>query len=261
MEMTVVIDGVRLCYTVQGAGTAALLMHGWGCDHTTLQSIERLLLSMGLMVYSVDFPGFGGSDEPPGVWGVEQYTGLMETFAAREGIEQPVLIGHSFGGRVGLLYASRNAVRKLVLIDAAGVKPRRGLKYYVKVYTYKAAKRVLPLLLGRERGGAALDRYRSRAGSSDYSQSSPRMRAVLSRVVNEDLKHVMPSIGCPTLLIWGKDDTATPLRDAKIMERLIPDAGLVAMEGAGHYSFLDRPYQTAAVLRSFLADDAKNETL
>ncbi|MDE7025256.1 MAG: alpha/beta hydrolase, partial [Paramuribaculum sp.] len=84
------------------------------------------------------------------------------------------------------------------------------------------------------------------------ASASPMMRSILSKCVNEDLKHVMPAIKAPTLLIWGENDTATPLRDAKIMERLIPDAGLVSFPGCGHYSFLDNPVQFAAVLRSFL---------
>jgi pimeloyl-ACP methyl ester carboxylesterase len=78
------------------------------------------------------------------------------------------------------------------------------------------------------------------------------MRAVMSRVVNEDLCRYMPHIKAPTLLIWGEDDTATPLRDAKKMERLIPGSGLVSFPGCGHYSFLDNAGQFAAVLQSFL---------
>ena len=111
------------------------------------------------------------------------------------------------------------------------------------------------LLLGKKRGEAALNRYRAKVGSSDYSNASPMMRAILSKVVNEDLKSVMPRIACPTLLIWGANDTATPLADAKIMEKLIPDAGLVSFDGVGHYSFLENPYQFAAVLKSFLSKD------
>ena len=81
------------------------------------------------------------------------------------------------------------------------------------------------------------------------------MRATMSRLVNTDLRPVMPDISCPTLLIWGSNDTATPLSDAKQMEKLIPDAGLVAFPGCGHYSFLDNPVQFAAVLNSFLDKD------
>ena len=80
------------------------------------------------------------------------------------------------------------------------------------------------------------------------------MRAILSKVVNEDLKYCMPKITAPTLLIWGENDTATPLRDAQIMEKLIPDVGLVSFPGCGHYSFLDNPFQFAAVLRSFIKE-------
>lgn len=254
MDKSININGISIHYTIEGEGEqTAVLMHGWGCDHTTLRSIEQVVLSAGLRTINVDFPGFGQSSEPPQVWGVEQYTSTIEQLLQAEKITNPVLLGHSFGGRVGILYASRNATSKLILVDAAGVKPRRSAKYYFKVYSYKAVKHALPLILGRKRGETILNRYRAKVGSSDYSNASPIMRAILSRVVNEDLKHVMPKISCPTLLIWGKNDTATPLADAKIMERLIPDAGLVAIDGAGHYSFLDNPPIVAAVLRSFLA--------
>ena len=73
----------------------------------------------------------------------------------------------------------------------------------------------------------------------------------MSKCVNEDLKHVMPKIKAPTLLVWGVEDTATPLSDAKIMEKLIPDAGLVAFDNCGHYSFLDNPIGFKAVIKSF----------
>ncbi len=254
MEKTINIRGTQLFYTVEGEGMPVILMHGWGCNHSTLKSIEAQL-TPGFKVYNVDFPGFGGSNEPSAVWGVEEYTSLIEDFARQEHIESPILLGHSFGGRVGILFASRNKVHKLILVDAAGVKPRRSLRYYYKVYSYKAIKHALLFFLGKKRGETALNSYRAKVGSSDYSNASPMMRAILSKVVNEDLKSVMPKIACPTLLIWGANDTATPLADAKIMEKLIPDAGLVSFDGVGHYSFLENPYQFAAVLKSFLSKD------
>ncbi|MDE5804865.1 MAG: alpha/beta hydrolase [Paramuribaculum sp.] len=245
------IDGVKLHYTVEGSGKPLILMHGWGCSHQTVASIAAVAAESHT-VYNVDFPGFGESPEPPEVWGVEQYTRLIEEFARRLGLERPSLAGHSFGGRVGLLFASRGDVDKLILIDAAGVKPRRSLKYYYKVYSFKLMKRLMRLIFGRQGAERRIEAQRARRGSADYASSSPRMRAILSKVVNEDLKSVMPSIKAPTLLIWGEDDTATPMRDARTMERLIPDAGLVSFPGCGHYSFLDNRGQFAAVLRSFL---------
>lgn len=252
MEKDTELCGTKLHYRVEGDGLPLILMHGWGCNLTTLASIEAVAIAAGRKVYNIDFPGFGQSPEPPEVWGVEDYTRLMEAFVKSEGIENPALLGHSFGGRVGILYSSRNPVEKLILVDAAGIKPRRPLKYYIKVYSFKAMKRLWRMLLGEKRAQARIDAMRAKAGSSDYASASPRMRAILSKVVNEDLRHVMPSIKAPTLLIWGEADTATPLSDAKTMARLIPDSGLVSFPGCGHYSFLDNPRQFAAVLTNFL---------
>ena len=137
MEKIQTIDGVNVHYTLQGSGPDMVLMHGWGCNLTTLASIERVALAAGYRVLNIDFPGFGKSQEPLDVWGVEEYTTMLEKLLKTEGIDNPVLLGHSFGGRVGILYSSRNTVSKLVLVDAAGVKPRRSLKYYLKVYTFK----------------------------------------------------------------------------------------------------------------------------
>lgn len=251
MTESININGVALHYTVQGSGNPLILMHGWGCTHSTVESIAAVA-SKTNTVYNVDFPGFGDSPEPPSVWGVEQYTRLIEGMSTQLGLKNPILIGHSFGGRVGILYASRNIVSKLILIDAAGVKPKRSIKYYIKVYSFKAMKHLMRLIYGKEKAAAKIEAQRARRGSSDYASASPKMRAILSRCVNEDLQSEMPKIKAPTLLIWGENDTATPMRDARIMERLIPDAGLVSFPGCGHYSFLDNPIQFAAVLKSFL---------
>lgn len=256
MENDIVINGVSLHYEVTGpeTGNPVVLMHGWGCDHTTVRSIAAIL-EPGLRVYNIDLPGHGASQEPPSPWGVYEYTDCIESFCKHLGINDPVLIGHSFGGRIGLLMASRNPISRMVLVDGAGLKPKRKPKYYFKVYSFKAAKRVLPLLLGRKLGGRIIDKWRGNAGSADYRNSSPMMRAVMSRCVNQDLRHVLPDIKASTLLIWGEKDTATPISDARCMEKNIPDAGLVSFPDAGHYSFLDNPIGFRAVLREFFKND------
>lgn len=254
MEKRLQYNGVEMFYTVEGEGTPVIVMHGWGCTHDTVKSISDICLRSH-KVYSVDFPGFGKSTEPlpdDDTWGVEEYTRIIEKLAEEEKIENPILIGHSFGGRVAIVFSSRNKVEKVVLVDAAGVKPRRKLKYYLKVYSFKAAKKWFNLIYGKERARGRIEKMRNRRGSSDYASSSPVMKAILSKVVNEDLCHLMPEIKAPVLLIWGKNDTATPLRDAQKMEKLIPDAGLVAFDDCGHYSFLDNRVGFAAVLNSFI---------
>jgi pimeloyl-ACP methyl ester carboxylesterase len=164
----------------------------------------------------------------------------------------PTLVGHSFGGRVSLLYASRNEVKSVVLADAAGVKPRRSLSYYRKVYTYKLLKHALPILIGRTKANMLLEQRRARAASSDYNRATPMMRAILSKCVNEDLCSVMPRIKAPVLLFWGELDTATPLSDARTMERLIPDAGLVVAKGAGHFAMIEQKALWQETMKAFL---------
>lgn len=251
MEKELELQGVKVDIEVTGQGAPLILMHGWGCNHTTVRSIAATA-ALTNTVYNVDFPGFGSSQEPPEVWGIERYTRVIEELVQKEGLANPVLVGHSFGGRVAILYASRNPVSKVILVDAAGIKPKRSLKYYLKVYSFKAGKRFWQLVLGKEKAEKRIDAMRAKRGSSDYAGASPMMRAILSKVVNEDLTDRLPLIKAPTLLIWGEEDKATPIADARKMAKLVPDAGLVSFPGCGHYSFLDNPGQFRAVLSSFL---------
>ncbi len=147
MDKYIDIDGLEFHYTVSGSGPAMVLMHGWGCDSSTLASIERIAAASHT-VYNVDFPD---SENPvsPVKCGVSNNTqGLSRNLWPQRASCTPVLLGHSFGGRVGLLYASRNSgVSKLILVDAAGVKPRRKASYYIKVYSYKLGKAFYRLVI------------------------------------------------------------------------------------------------------------------
>ncbi len=252
MDKTIEIDGVKLHYRDTGEENLrpVIIMHGWGCNVDTVASIENIFKGK-MRVINVDLPGHGKSTEPPSVWGVEDFTAMMEKFITRLGLVRPSLVGHSFGGRISILLSSRGDIDKVLLVDAAGIKPKRSLSYYWKVYSFKAMKNTVMFLCGKKKGAEIVEKLRGKKGSADYRNSSPRMRAIMSKCVNEDLKYAMPSIKAPVLLVWGEDDTATPLSDAQTMKRLIPDAGLVSFPGCGHYSFLDNPFGFKAVVSSF----------
>lgn len=241
---------IKVNINVQGEGEPILLLHGWGCSNEVFRNIQQVL-SQSYTTYNFDFPGFGLSDEPDTVWGTEEYTAMVEQFVKDNNIDNPALMGHSFGGRISIIYASRNEVSRLVLVDAAGIKPDRPFKYYWKVYTFKTLKWLCNTFLPKSTAQAIIDKRRKGAGSSDYNNASPMMRAILSKVVNEDLTHLLSKIKAPTLLFWGNLDTATPLSDAKTMERLIPDAGLVVAHGTGHFSFLENAGLFTAVMKNF----------
>ena len=251
MDARFTYNNIELAYTIEGEGDTVVLLHGWGCDHTIWQATTDMLKNH-FRVIAIDFAGFGSSNEPTEVWGVEEYTQSIEALLTSLGVVRPTLCGHSFGGRVSILYASRNEVARVVLTDAAGVKPKRSLNYYRKVYTFKLMKRALPILIGKQKAQMLIEQRRAAAGSSDYNRATPMMRAILSKCVNEDLCDVMPKIAAPVLLFWGDMDTATPLADAKRMERLMPEAGLVVAKGAGHFAMLEQAELWQATIKSFL---------
>ena len=251
MDARFTYNNRELAYTIEGEGDTVVLLHGWGCDHTIWQATTDML-KQHYRVIAVDFAGFGASNEPREVWGVEEYTRSIEALLASLGVVRPTLCGHSFGGRVSILYASRNEVERVILTDAAGVKPKRTLSYYRKVYTFKLLKRALPILIGKQKATILIEQRRSKGGSSDYNRATPMMRAILSKCVNEDLCHVMPKVVAPVLLFWGDKDSATPITDAHKMERLMPNAGLVVAEGAGHFAMLEQPALWMASVKSFL---------
>ena len=252
MKNVIDIQGVRLAYWVEGEGRPVVLMHGWLNTHADVQMIADALKEH-FRVYNLDLPGFGESTEPTSVWGIEEHERLLEEFVNTQLDQAPILIGHSHGGRIAIQYAANHDVRKLVLIDAAGVKPKHGLSYTIKVAIAKIAKTIVPLVFGKTRGQQWLQNHRR--GSADYRNSSPLMREIMKRLVNTDLTPIMPRINCPTLLIWGEADTATPISQARTIEQLIPNAGLVSFPGCGHHSYLEQPARTVAVLNSFLEKD------
>lgn len=260
MEKEIEIDGVKLLYEETGnpEGSPVIIMHGWGCNHTTVRSIAAIL-SPNMRVINIDLPGHGNSQEPPIIWGTKDFADFIQKFIHKLNLINPSLIGHSFGGRVGIELASRNPIKKMILVDAAGIKPKRPFSYYWKVYSYKAMKNALLLIFGKNKGEELVEKLRGKKGSADYRNSSPMMRAVMSKCVNEDLKEVMPNIKSSVLLIWGENDTATPLSDAKTMEQLIPDAGLVSFPGCGHYCFLDNPHGFKLVVKEFFKEELSSK--
>lgn len=262
MEKHTEIDGLKVVYEETGpeGGMPVVLMHGWGCNHTTVRSIAKAL-DEGMRVISVDLPGHGATEEPSEIWGSDDFAAFIIKLIDKLGLENPSLIGHSFGGRTSIALASRPdspRLNKIVLVDAAGITPKRSLKYYYKVYSYKALKKLIFALYGKEKGQQKIEKRLKKRGSADYLSASPKMRAIMSKCVNEDLRKRMPEIKTPVLLIWGENDTATPLGDAKIMEKAMPDAGLVSFPGCGHYSFLDNPGGFRAVIREFFKQELKS---
>jgi pimeloyl-ACP methyl ester carboxylesterase len=253
-----VVDGLDTRYLHRGGplhergrdSAPILILHGWGASIETVIPIVGALEPLG-EVFALDLPGFGQTQLPPEPWGVKEYQRFVTSFMDAHGIERASLVGHSNGGRIAIRMAATapSRVHKLVLVDSAGIRPKRGFTYHRKVATAKVGKHAARLF------GAPGEGLRTwlvgKAASADYAAAG-ELRPTLVKLVNEDLRSLLPEIQASTLLIWGSNDTDTPLADARLMERQIPDAGLVELEGAGHYSYLDQPGRFGTIARHFL---------
>ena len=256
--MEIEVQGLKVNYLDSGNTDrpVVLFLHGWGAPVSTYALLTDYL-SQSFRVIAPNLPGFGGSDEPKTDWTVDDYTDFVLEFAKSLGLSEVILMCHSFGGRISIKLLSRPeqplTVKKAVFLDAAGIRPRRGMKYYFRVYTYKLGKKLISVPMIARLWPDLVEKVKKRSGSADYRNASPRMRAVMVRCIEEDLTAHLSKINASTLLIWGENDTATPLSDGQKMEALIPDAGLVTLHGAGHFGFLERWPQCQRVLDSFLS--------
>ncbi len=239
--MKIKIDNLNINYIQYGEGSDILLLHGWG------QNIEMMKFlgdnfADNHRITILDFPGFGESDEPLSPWTIKDYSLLIEKLVKELDIKKPVVMGHSFGGRVAIYYSSNNPIEKLVLFGSPCIRKDEELPLSVKIL--KGIKK----LPGMDKLGEYMKQY---IGSRDYKAASPIMRQTLVNVVNEDLTPYAMQIEEPTLLIWGQDDTEAPVSDAKELEQIMNDAALIVLPGT-HYAYLENLNQVVNILNSFI---------
>lgn len=254
--MNIEIDNVNINYEVYGEGNPVIILHGWLANSETMKSIADNL-SRNFKVYNVDVIGHGKSDLPAHPYSSDDFGNFLKEFVDKLNIENPILIGHSNGGRIILNCLGRNLIKakKIILLDSAGIRAKKSLKKIIRIYTFKTGKKILNILPKNEKTDEMRNRLFNKFASSDYKNSPEIMRKTMSIILNEDMSKILKNIKVPTLLIWGDKDTATPIRDAKIIEKGIPDCGLVVYEGGSHFAFLEQLGRTFTIINEFLKND------
>ncbi|SFR91864.1 alpha/beta fold hydrolase [Anaeromicropila populeti] len=252
--MKVQIDKIDTNYVMQGEGETIVILPGWGCNTAVYKQITDSL-SKHHKVICVDFPGAGDSSEPEEPWNVDDYVNFVITFLKKLHVKKASFIGHSNGGRVLLKLVSQKElpfeVEKLVFMGSAGIVSKKSMKQKFKIRMFKIAKVIFSIGVMKKLYPDFIENMRKKNGSADYNAASPVMRATLVKLVNEDLTHLLPGVKYSSLLIWGENDSATPLTQGKTFEKMIPDSGLVTVKNAGHYAFLEQPELVLRVLDSF----------
>lgn len=240
--MKIKINNININYVQYGEGKDILLLHGWG------QNI-KMMLPLGnqfchkYRITILDLPGFGTSEEPTEVWNLHNYTETVAKLMIKLKISNPIIMGHSFGGRIAIDYAANNEVNKLVLFGSPCIRPQVNLSLKVKVLKTLVK---IPLLK------PLAPKIKKYLGSRDYRNASLIMRQILVNVVNKDLSAQAKKITCPTLLIWGTNDQEAPIKDAIDLEKIIKDCALIKIEGASHYAYLEALNYVTSILNKFL---------
>ena len=212
-------------------------LHGWSADYKSLFFCQSELKSSSLFI---DFPPFGKSDKGICGWTIFSYATMVVSLCEHLNIRKINLIGHSFGGRVAILVSvfCKTRVNKLVLVDSAGLKPKRKLSYHLKRVSYKLRKK--------------LKMNVEKFGSSDYKALPPNMKRTFINIVKTYLDDYLEGVEARTLIIFGENDKETPVYMAKRFKKKIKNSKLFIMENAGHFCFLDNKYIFIKTLKIFL---------
>lgn len=237
-------NGININYKDFGNqdGLPIVYLHGWGQNIQMMEPIAKPHTKTHRLII-LDLPGFGSSSEPDYAWTLDDYVEMLHAFIKKLKIKKPSLIGHSFGGKISLLYASKYEVNKMIILASP---------YKVKIKKQSKKVTILKKAASIPGLGKIASAMKKHIGSTDYKNASPLMRDILVKHVNTDLTDIISKIKCPTFIIWGTNDEAVPVEDAYELEKLIKDSGLVIYEGCTHYAYLEKLSQTNAIITSFI---------
>ncbi len=248
--MQCIVDGRSVAYDRAGKGKTILVLHGWGSSRLSTRELAKFLQDK-FDVINVDVPGFGESERPTTAWGLSEYAAWVQSFLEKIGVKRLYgLVGHSNGGAISIkLVASGFPVDRLVLLGASGIRSRdKGRKLFYKAVskTGKVATAILP----RKVKARAKKRWYKAIGSEYLDH--PGMEESFKKVTKEDLVVEAAMISTPTLLVYGSDDRATPIVFGQTYHQIIDGSELMIAEGAGHYSFVDKPDIVNPRVKQFL---------
>ena len=262
-EKQVEIDGLTINYQKIGDGNIPIVfLHGWVKDCKKYLPLYKYFLDkQEYSVFVPDMPGFGDSGEPESVWDLDNYVELVDEFIEKVRqknssplVNETIIIGHSFGGRIAIKYAVKypEKVSKLILTGAAGIKHSLTIKQKILFILAKAGKILFSLPVISYLQKPAKKILYKIARVKDYQEASLKMKKVMKNVLDEDLTSCLEKIKTATLLVWGRLDKTTPLSDGKIMNQKIKNSKLVIIDDANHSLPYQRPKEFIKTIFEFL---------
>ena len=240
-------------YEKYGTGKQNIvILPGWGDNRETFNYLIDTLKEH-FTIHIFDYPGFGKTKFPNKNLTIFDYAQVINDFLDNKNINKPIIIGHSFGGRLIILLSSihKKHFSKIILMDSAGIKNFSFKKTFCK-YLYKFLKKLKFLFKDKQK---YLQKLLYIFGSTDFKNINPRMQKSFINIVNTNLIKYIKDIKDETLIIWGINDQETPYKDALKFNKLINDSYLIPISNSGHFPYLDYPLHISNIIYEYLKDE------
>jgi len=240
-----IISGLRVTYLISSEFNpekALVFLPGWKSPVDLFCKIIGDIPNL----LAINLPGWGGSEIPQGTWGLIEYAKLVQEFLQKLEINNPILIGHSVGGAVAVEYLNNGGrAKKLILIGGAIIRERLG-RSQILFLAAKTFRFLFPFVNKKWR-----QRLAGKSLSVDYIEAG-EMEDIYKRLISEDKQEAFSKLDLPTILIWGKNDKATPYSQAERLKNLNSQVILETITEAGHYCFLDKPVEFRKIFFKYL---------
>lgn len=247
------VNNFTIYYEKHGTGeTQILILPGWGNTRETFYNIINHFKN-NYTIYILDYPGLGKSPIPSKTLTIYDYAEIIINFMQKLNIQNPIIIAHSFGGRISSLLTGyyKYKIDKLILIDIAGIKSKKTIKQFLQEKLYKLKKKLIKLLPKRKQNILYQNLFKKYA-SADYQALPPTMHETFKNIIKEDLTTYFKNTKNDCLLIWGEKDQDTPLKDGIKISKLIPNSALIILKNATHYSYLQYPFLVNSIIYEFI---------
>ncbi len=251
------IAGITVELRRGGSGTPVLVIHGELGVPGWLESFAQLAEHHDVIVPSL--PGYGRSTRPDWIMGVHDLAAWVTWFARDIDLRTPVnVIGCSLGGWVAAEIATvaPQFFNKMVLVGAMGIKPEQG---EIFDYFLESGLTGLRRAFHRPEQSSAFMRYWGNEWTPEETDLVEQHREMTCRIAwkpymhSLTLRHLLPGVSTPTLLLWGGEDAITPINSGEIYQRAIPRSRLVVIENCGHMPEMEKPTEFAGLIENFLA--------
>lgn len=230
------------------------ILHGWaqrngGQNKKLWQPFIDQIEQDGRKVEFLKIPGLSAPLEE--VWDLDNFVlWLGQEISKRSKNDRVILLGHSFGGQIAIRFAAQNPekVLKLILIDSAGIRdmaPKAVIKRTVFLLMAKVGKVIF-------RASVFRNLLYKLAREGDYKNAPPLLRRTMSKILDDEVLQDLPKITCQTQIIWGENDTTTPVKHGRQMHRAIINSMLNFVPDARHSPQFTHTSETAEIVRKFL---------